>query len=994
VVRGAGSLINAVLAAAAVTWCAPGAIGLAARPAPQPASLLGAHDPAWAPGGSLLALTLRDQVWVLGVDGRDARTVARWPSGREAIERDPAFSPDGRTLAFAARLDDQGFDLYLVDARGGAPRQVTSQPGDERWPSWTPDGRLVFAARSNDQWDLMATSVPVDPAQMPVPAAPRVERLTASPADETEPRVSPDGRLVAFVSNREAPDGESDLWLLELAGRVAAGDTGPVRPEPVPLLRARGAEWSPAWSPDGGRVAYATTSGDTGAIRIVDVEIIADVAIDASRSAEAGAAPVVVSRHAGQVAWSPDGRTLLVTDLADRDDGYNGQPSRGADASAPSFPSVMDRGARLIPAPSPADAAVRPLRASAVATPARRLAVFDGVWDALARRYYAQEPAASAWRAARDRHRPRAAAAADDAALEDAVDALVADQPLVHPPIDSAGGLVVSAHPLASEAGAAMLRAGGNAIDAAIAASFALGVVEPDASGIGGDGMALVWRAGAEAPIVVDFKDQAPAAASLDNPAIFRDGRLPEHGPAALNIPGVVAGMEHLHRRFGSGRVPWADLVAPAIRYAEEGVVLDGALPATIAEAQATVARYEATLEVFMPGGRLPRPGDRFINRDYAATLRTIAAAGADAFYRGTLARRMVDDIASHGGILTLDDLEQYRPLERQAVRGRYRGQVIFSTPPPVSSGTAVVELLQTLDRQPWAPGTQIGHDVDAAHLLIEAFKQAHQIRAADPALWPDETAVHLTAAHAAEVFSHIEPGRASRGRAAADDTEDEGGAGAGASGSGSGEAVNGGDAGAAEPRLGRGTSALVVADRAGNVIVVTQTLSTWGGSFYVSRGLGFLYNNHLRMARTRRGAAGQLTPRARSSSANASTIVCREVDGRLLPRLAVAAAGSAWIVPSVVEVVTGVVDGNLSAQAAVEAPRLRVDDGGRVQMEDRFPRVLVQELVRRGHVLSRIGAKGELRYGFVSAIAVDPATGRLSAGADPRRSHTAVPVP
>jgi gamma-glutamyltranspeptidase len=539
-----------------------------------------------------------------------------------------------------------------------------------------------------------------------------------------------------------------------------------------------------------------------------------------------------------------------------------------------------------------------------------------------------------------------------------------------------------------------VLRAGGNAIDAAIAISFALGVVEPDASGIGGDGMALVWRAGAEAPVVVDFKDQVPAAASLDNPAVFRDGHLPDHGPMAMNVPGVVAGMEHLFRRFGSGHVPWTALVAPAIRDADEGFVLDEALPATIAEAQATVARYEATRAIFMPGGRLPRAGERFVNHDYAATLRAIAADGADAFYRGPLARQMVDDIASHGGVLSRDDLERYRPLEREAVRGRYRGHVIFSTPPPVASGTALVEVLQTLDRRPLAPGTRIARDVDAAHLLIETFKQAHPIRAADPSVWPDETAVHLSAAHAAEVFSHIDAARASKGRAGTDDADDDSGAAAGAadaSGSGSGADAPGDEP---EPRLGRGTSAFVVADRAGNLIVVTQTLSTWGGSFYVSKGLGFLYNNHLRMARTRRGAAGQLTPRARSSSANASTIVCREVDGRLVPRLAAGAAGSAWIVPSVVEVVSAVVDGGLPLQAAVESPRLRVDDAGRVQLEDRFPRALVGELARRGQILVRIGAKGELRYGFVSAIGIDPASGRLSAGADPRRSHAAVAVP
>ena len=257
--------------------------------------------------------------------------------------------------------------------------------------------------------------------------------------------------------------------------------------------------------------------------------------------------------------------------------------------------------------------------------------------------------------------------------------------------------------------------------------------------------------------------------------------------------------------------------------------------------------------------------------------------------------------------------------------------------------------------------------------------------------MWLDQSAAHLEPAHAVDVFGQIDLRRASTRRPAADE---DGAAPTGSGGRPPPWSPGPGDAEGVRSRLGRGTSALVAADRDGNVVVVTQTLSTWGGSFYVSPGLGFLYNNHLRMARARRGAPGALTPRARSSSANASTIVCREIDGRLVPRLALGAAGSAWIVPSVVEVIQGVVDSGLGPQAAVEAPRLRVDETGDVQIEDRFPRRVVSELTRRGHVVTRIGAKGELRYGFVSAVAFGPDPGALAAGADPRRSHAAVAVP
>jgi len=920
--------------------------------------VFGAHDPAWSPTGRRIALSIRNQIWTMSADGRDSRPVVRWPAGRTGLERDPAWSSDGRQLVFAAKVDDSGFDLYVVDAGGGEPRRITSLPGDERWPSWVPDGRLVFANRTDGQWDLHA----VDPSRPP----PNVERLTDTTSDETEPRVSPGGRLVAFVSTADAVDGEADLWLLELSGRVVLSGGRVSRPDPTPLVRDRGAESSPAWSPDGARLAYAVTQDGGGSIRIVEV-----AAPDAVRPRdEDPPAPVVVSRHPGQVAWSADGRTLLVTDLAERDSGYNGQPRRGGDTGGPTFPAQTDLGARFLDAPLPPDTAARPLRANVPASSARRVATFDAIWDALSRRARPDAASAAAWRALRDRYRPDAAAAADDAALEDVTDALIAEAPAIGPAVTSRGGMVVSAHPLASEAGARVLRGGGNAIDAAVAASFALGVVEPDASGIGGDGMALVWRAGSQEPIVVDFKDQAPAAASLDNPAVLHDGRLVDHGPAALNVPGVVAGMDHLHQRYGSGRVAWADLIAPAVEYAADGFVLDGTLPATVAEGQGAIGRTAGARALFMPGGRLPQPGDRFVNADLAATLRVIAAHGADAFYRGELAQRMVDDLAGHGGILSRDDLEQYRVVERTPVRGTFRGHVVFSTPPPVASGTTLIEVLQTLDRRPAAPGASLAGDVDAAHLLIETFRSVHHVQAVDPAIWPDQSAAHLEPAHAADVFGQIDPRRSSARRPAADDDAD------------------------VEPRLGRGTSALVVADRDGNVVVITQTLSTWGGSFYVSPGLGFLYNNHLRMARARRGTPGALTPRARSSSANASTIVCRDVEGRLVPRLALGAAGSAWIVPAVVEVIQGVVDGGLGAQAAVEAPRLRVDETGEVQIEDRFPRRLVGELTRRGHVVTRIGAKGELRYGFVSAVAFGPERGVLAAGADPRRSHAAVAVP
>jgi hypothetical protein len=182
-------------------------------------------------------------------------------------------------------------------------------------------------------------------------------------------------------------------------------------------------------------------------------------------------------------------------------------------------------------------------------------------------------------------------------------------------------------------------------------------------------------------------------------------------------------------------------------------------------------------------------------------------------------------------------------------------------------------------------------------------------------------------------------------------------------------------------------------------MIAVTQTLSTWGGTFYVSRGLGFLYNNHLRSNRTQRGSYGQLLPRMRSNTASVPTLVFREEAGERTPRLALGVAGNAWIPASAYSIITAVIDGGLPMQRAIEAPRFLVSHDpadplgttGRIEIEDRFPRTIMEDLRARGHLFQKIGRKGEVRYGYASAVLVDVANKRVEGGSEPRRSHMAV---
>jgi gamma-glutamyltranspeptidase len=934
------------------------------------------RDPAWSPDGKRLAVVVLDRIWTMQPDGREGAELTKTPE----VEREPAWSPDGKRIAFAADRGT-GFDLYVVNAHGGIPERVAMLEGDERWPSWTPDGRLVFANRGTDatQWDLFQIDpdVSID-KRIPL-------RLTQSLDDEIQPRVSPDGRRVAFASNRGSDEGDFDIWVMRLFDKSTPDENGGRGPA-IRFARITGYEGNPAWSPDGSRLAYYAVRDGLGSTWVAGIASLNDGGSGPSRAASAQGAsaprpvppPVLVSRHGGTISWSPDGQTLAIGEIPEPEPSYNGNPLR--DRSDPPALFSLGRAYQLwtVPAPRMADEGGRSIGAPATPSPAALSRAFDSVWTTLKRMYYDSGGGSVQWEALRMEFRPRAEQARTQAALEDVVDQMVSQQPLVKPAVTSSRAVVVSAHPLASEAGRDVIERGGSVVDAAIAVSFALGVVEPDASGIGGDGQAVLFLKGMSEPTVIEFKDQTPRAATLDAPGLLRNGRLPIDGPMSVNIPGVVAGLDYLYTKYGSGRVSWADLVSPAIKYADEGFVLDATLPSSVAEGRQSFQKYTSSSRIFLPNGRLPRVGERFVNREYGATLKTIASEGAQAFYRGSIAKRIAADMMVNGGLITEADLAQYRAIERKPVSGRYRGHVLYTGGPPVSAGVSVVEALQILSNYGAKPRATVARDADYWHYLIESWKARDRIaRIADPAQWAVDFDEHLQPAHASELFTRIRRDTAAR---FAEDSEE----------------VAGGP-----ERIGSGTSGFVVADAEGNMIAVTQTLSTWGGSFYLTRGLGFLYNNHLRSNRTTPGTYGQLMPLTRSNTANLPVLAFRSQDGQPTPAFAVASAGNAWIPASTYSIVTSVVDGGLSMQQAIEAPRFLVTrdpadpigTAARIEIEDRFPRAVLQDLIIRGHRFQKIGRKGELRYGYASGVLVDAARNRVEGGADPRRSHAAVAV-
>jgi gamma-glutamyltranspeptidase/glutathione hydrolase len=973
---------------------------------------VGVQEPAWSPDGKRIAVSYLDRIWTLTADGKQARPVTQdpGPKTQDLIEREPAWSADGTKLAFAADRGE-GFNIFVVSLKNGiaagTPVAVTTMAGDERWPSWTADGRLVFAHRDGKpagrpadpslQFDLFLLS-PVggsDAWQAPLP-------LTETTDSETYPRVSPDGTKVAFVSERDSED-DVDLWWMPVPSAAIAKPIplGTRPPKPVAssvpavgengralrairMTRVRGHEAYPSWAPDNTRVAFYAVREGIGSVWVAAAEPPRPEGTEEPLPrAKPAAQPQLVSRKGGAPAWSPDGKALLVSGLPDPQPVYNGNPLRSEVEAPPLFAlnSAFQLWRMAAPLPVHEDGGAVP--AEVTASPALFGAMFDRVWTTLKSLYYSAGDSAAQWASAREKFRARAVAAKNEADLETVIDEMVAAQPAIKPVVTSSGAVVVSGHPLASEAGRLAFEKGGNVVDAMIAVSFALGVVEPEASGIGGDGSAVLFLKGMKKPTVIEYKDMTPIKATADNPRIVQDGRLVADGPAAANIPGVVAGLDYAYRTYGSGKVKWEDLVAPAIALADEGFVLDEGLPSSIAEGRRFLEKWPEAAKIYLPNGKVPRPGERFFNKDYATTLRAIQKGGADAFYRGEIAKKIAADMDANGGILSFADLAQYRAIERVPVAGSYRGHTLYAGGPPLSTGIQLFESLHVLEHYQPKAGARASTDPDYLHYLVESWKVRDPLRrVADPERWPVDYEEHLKKEHAKTLFAKIDPKKASRYERTPPDDQPT-------------------TPTAPPPRISTGTTSFAVADAEGNMIAVTQTLSTWGGTFYVSKGLGFLYNNHLRSNRLTAGAYGSLIPLARSSTAAVPTLVfARNTAGEEVPRLAVGCAGNAWIPVSVYNIITGVIDGKLGAQAAIEAPRFLpgrdpadpLENGERVEIEDRFPRPLLQDLIARGHKFQKIGRKGEVRYGYAAAITIDVPNRKVEGGAEPRRSHAAVP--
>jgi gamma-glutamyltranspeptidase len=737
----------------------------------------------------------------------------------------------------------------------------------------------------------------------------------------------------------------------------------------------------PAWSPNGDRIAYSTR-GNRGGVWVTPAD---------------GGYTNLLSATAAEVAWTPDGLHLAMTELPRAGPGYNGDPDRLGDRSAAGLSATEGR-FWVTPVPAAPETGLTEI---AVAAPTDRSAYnaesFDRVWSRLQAVYYADR-GGEAWSRLRERFRPRALAATTQKGLDEIIYQMLRARPPFRTEAQGSAA-VSSAHGLATEAGVEILEAGGNVVDAAVAVSFALGVVEPDASGVAGYGEMLVFLEGMDEPVVIEFLTRVPEQASLNSAVLPAAGTLPSDGPVLANVPGTVAGMRTAWERYGSGDVDWARLLEPAIELAQQGFALDDGFTTTLALERERFLKYESSRALFFPDGPPLQAGDTLKNPDLAWTLQQIAEGGADAFYKGAVARRMVEDLRGQGNAMTLHDLSRYYAAERAPIEGTYRDHTVYSSVPAASGGTSLVAKLNLLER--YRDPDRYTDDAGTLHAMIEAWKlqPSSAGRIADPGLWPVDVAPLLDKDSARVRWERcFDVSQSTR-------PEDLERAGDGAPACAQEVAsVQGEDGSSCLADFGdrrcraTGTTAFAVADARGNMVAVTQTLGTWGGNFYVSPGLGFLYNDKLRSYSSNPASYGARLPNARNGTSIAPTLLFAGTGDDRRPMAALGAAGNAWITSAVYQMVAAMIDAGLGPQEALELPRFLV--GGRrqpganevretvIQIENGIAPAVMRELEAMGHIFQRISLPGELRMGYGAAVLIDG--GRVRAGADPRRSGAA----
>ncbi len=508
------------------------------------------------------------------------------------------------------------------------------------------------------------------------------------------------------------------------------------------------------------------------------------------------------------------------------------------------------------------------------------------------------------------------------------------------PSIQARRGLVVSANTISSEIGVDIMKQGGNAMDAAVATAFALAVTHPTAGNIGGGGF-LVYRPDKGAPITYDFREMAPASAFPEMWLVDGEYNFEKHHLShwSVGVPGTVAGLYLAWEDHGT--LPWKDLVQPAINLAKGGIEVSTHLAESLQKALPRMQDYPASLKKFTTDGIPFEPGHLWKQSDLAASLRRIANSGPNGFYKGKTAELIVADMKANDGLITLEDLANYRAKKRQPVFGNYRGYKIISMPPPSSGGTILIEMLNILEGFPLADYGS--GSADTLHLMTEAMRRAFEDRArylGDPDY--DESIPLdrlLSKSHADSLRTTINLNKASASQPPSVNQQKE------------------------SPE----TTHFSIVDQHRNAVALTYTLEFSYGSGIVAPGTGFLLNNEMGDFNagpgitTDQGLIGTPSnlagPSKRMLSSMTPTIL--EKDDQLF--MVTGTPGGRTIINTVMQTIINVVDYGMNAQEAVDAGRIHhqwLPD--QLNYENgRFPEEILNELRERGHLLKAQNSQG-----------------------------------
>jgi gamma-glutamyltranspeptidase/glutathione hydrolase len=471
-------------------------------------------------------------------------------------------------------------------------------------------------------------------------------------------------------------------------------------------------------------------------------------------------------------------------------------------------------------------------------------------------------------------------------------------------PVWGSRGLVATISPLASEAGASILRQGGNAADAAVAVGFALAVTWPAAGNLGGGGFALVRSQDGKTNFI-DYRETAPAAADKNFYLDAKGDVIPgasTTGYRAVATPGTVAGMALLHKKYG--KLPWKKVVEPARRLAVEGFIVDESFVAMLESHKERLSKFPASKRIFLKGGAGLKVGDRFVQPDLGWSLALIQKAGESAFYSGPIAQRLIKDIQKGGGVMTLDDLKQYKAVERTPLEGRYKQYQIITAPPPSSGGALVLAMLGMLEKDDLAT---LGFGSAAYnHLLVETMKRAFADRAewfGDPDFAQNPLQKFLDPAYLAKRRAGIDLKKATPS-----------------------QAIKPGDFSDKESTE---TTHYTIVDKQGMIISNTYTLNGSFGSGATADGTGILLNNEMDDFSSKPGSPNMygllqsernaIAPRKRPLSSMTPTIILE--NGK--PILALGSPGGPTIINSVFQVTLNTLVFGMDIQAAIDAPKL-----------------------------------------------------------------------